>query len=412
MSSSLVDLLGPSLQQGASEVNTTEALAGKKAIGLYFSAHWCPPCRQFTPFLCKAYSDNLKAKGMEIIFVSSDKTQDEFKGYYEEMPWLALPYDNRDLKAKLSKKYKVKGIPSFVVLDGTGELITLNGREAVQQDPKGDELPWRPPSIWECLGQEFLQGDGETVEVDELRGEGRVIGLYFSAHWCPPCKKFTPELVKAYESHLKAKQLSIIFVSSDRDQKSFAEYFSEMPWLAIPNGDKRKDKLSSYFEVEGIPTFVLIDAATGETITTKARANVSTDPEGAEFPWHPKPLTDMVAEGPGDINDTLTLCVMMEGCKPEAVEQAKAVLEPIAKAAKESKEETCFLYAASTGGPTEQIRQLCKVGAPTETPKMLLMDIPDNGGYYVCDAAELTADTVKGFLDAYKAGGLKRQQLG
>jgi len=30
---------------------TAEAALGGKVVGLYFSAHWCPPCRQFTPVL-------------------------------------------------------------------------------------------------------------------------------------------------------------------------------------------------------------------------------------------------------------------------------------------------------------------------------------------------------------------------
>ena len=38
--------------------------------------------------------------------------------------------------------------------------------------------------VWQALGDEFMQGDqGETVELSSLRGEGKVIGLYFSAHW-------------------------------------------------------------------------------------------------------------------------------------------------------------------------------------------------------------------------------------
>ena len=38
--------------------------------------------------------------------------------------------------------------------------------------------------VWEALGDGFMQGDqGETVELSSLRGEGKVIGLYFSAHW-------------------------------------------------------------------------------------------------------------------------------------------------------------------------------------------------------------------------------------
>jgi len=411
--SALIELLGDTLVKGTSTVSTSEALAGKKGIGLYFSAHWCPPCRQFTPFLCKAYADSLKAKGLEIIFVSSDKTPDEFKGYYADMPWLALPFEQRELKAKLSKKFKVSGIPAFVILDGsTGELITTKGREAVAEDPKGNDLPWRPPTVWDCLGTEFLNGEGDSVELEEIKSESKYIGLYFSAHWCPPCRSFTPALIKSYTDALKAKGLEIIFVSSDRDGKSFQEYFATMPWLAIPNGDKRKDKLSTLFEVEGIPTFVVIDAATGETVNAKARGNVMMDPTGADFPWYPKPLTDMVAEGPGDINEILTLCVMMEGCTPAAVDAAKKVLEPIAHAAKDKKEEICFLYAPSKGGPTEQIRSLTKVGSPLPTPQMVLIDIPDNGGFYVSPATEITADTVTGFLEAYKAGGLQRMQLG
>jgi thiol-disulfide isomerase/thioredoxin len=34
-------------------VSASEALAGKTVV-LYFSAHWCPPCRAFTPQLAKA----------------------------------------------------------------------------------------------------------------------------------------------------------------------------------------------------------------------------------------------------------------------------------------------------------------------------------------------------------------------
>ena len=58
------------------EKPTEEVLAGKKVIALYFSAHWCPPCRGFTPMLGEFY-DDVKANGgeMEIVFISSDKDQ-------------------------------------------------------------------------------------------------------------------------------------------------------------------------------------------------------------------------------------------------------------------------------------------------------------------------------------------------
>ena len=48
---------------------------GAEVVFLYFSAHWCPPCKQFTPLLANLYKDiNKNNKRFEIIFVSLDKT--------------------------------------------------------------------------------------------------------------------------------------------------------------------------------------------------------------------------------------------------------------------------------------------------------------------------------------------------
>merc|ERR1719171_1007959 len=105
-------LFGSKLLSASGEVSTTEALSGKKAIALYFSAHWCPPCRGFTPQFAKWYEDDLKGKGLEVVFVSSDQDEASFKEYFGEMPWLALPFANKDVKKALDKKFKVQGIPS------------------------------------------------------------------------------------------------------------------------------------------------------------------------------------------------------------------------------------------------------------------------------------------------------------
>merc|ERR1712167_104473 len=95
----VLDSLGPEL---------VEKTSGKP-MGLYFSAHWCPPCRGFTPKLAEYYNNGLKDK-MEIIFVSSDRDQASFDEYSKEMPWLVLPYEKRDEKNILSKVFGVQGI--------------------------------------------------------------------------------------------------------------------------------------------------------------------------------------------------------------------------------------------------------------------------------------------------------------
>jgi nucleoredoxin len=406
-------LCGDKILTKDGEVDTEIALGGKKAVAFYFSAHWCPPCRGFTPKLAEWYTKSYKAKGLEVVFVSSDRDEEAFDEYYAEQPWLSLPYAARDIKAKLSKKFKVNGIPSLVIFGPDGETITTDGRAAVSDDPTGERLPWKPPTFWEALGDTFLQGsEGETVDVDDIKGEGKYIGLYFSAHWCPPCRSFTPALAKAYKESLKAKSLEIIFVSSDKSQAEFKEYYDTMPWLAIPNGDKRKGLLSSRFGVSGIPTLVIVDGATGETINTNGTGKVRSDPTGAEFPWVPKALVDMTEDGPDGINETTSLCVMMEGCDAACVSAAVAALEPVAEAAKKAKEDLLIFYAPKAEGPTEQIRKLTKLGEPSAKPQMVLLDIPDEGGYYVSPATEVTAETVSGFLEAYKAKALERQQLG
>eukprot|EP01044_Picomonas_judraskeda_P000356 COSAG03_NODE_16_length_21807_cov_27.080247_4_plen_442_part_00 len=58
-------------------MKTTEELSlrGKTAIGLFFSGHWCPPSREFTPRLIASYQRWARAKNFEIVFISSDRTQ-------------------------------------------------------------------------------------------------------------------------------------------------------------------------------------------------------------------------------------------------------------------------------------------------------------------------------------------------
>ena len=98
---------------------------------------------------------------------------------------------------------------------------------------------------------DLSRGKSDKISVNSIDGEGKVVGLYFSAHWCPPCRGFTPKLAEWYTnvtSGLLKDKLEIVFVSSDKDEKSFDEYFAEMPWLALPfeNRDKKVFKGKMY----------------------------------------------------------------------------------------------------------------------------------------------------------------------
>jgi nucleoredoxin len=112
--------------------------------------------------------------------VSSDKSQSEFDEYYSEMSFISLPFEQRDIKNKLSKKYKVSGIPTLIVLGPDGELITANARDQVMGDPEGTSFPWQPKSVMEILPSTLTDKKGEvsTKSLDD-----KVLMLYFSAHW-------------------------------------------------------------------------------------------------------------------------------------------------------------------------------------------------------------------------------------
>lgn len=93
------------------------------------------------------------------------------------------------------------------------------------------------------LGDHVIRQNGDKVQINTLCGKERVIGIYFSADWCPPCKGFTPKLVEFYNKLKAAEQsvkFEIVFVSWDKDENAFTEYFATMPWLALPFGVNRK----------------------------------------------------------------------------------------------------------------------------------------------------------------------------
>ena len=124
------------------KVKTEQALQGK-IVAVYFSASWCGPCRGFTPQLVNFYKRAAKKNNLEIVFISSDKTADAMMQYMkkDKMPWLAVPQDSPLAKA-LQRELKVNGIPTLVVFDQNGKVISTNARWDVVK------LGAKAPAAW------------------------------------------------------------------------------------------------------------------------------------------------------------------------------------------------------------------------------------------------------------------------
>ncbi len=99
---------------------------------------------------------------------------------------------------------------------------------------------------------------------DQALAQKKLIGLYFSANWCPGCRKFTPELVEYYNRIVAAHpEFEIVFVSSDRSAAAMEKYMTEsrMPWPAVKYEKiAEKEELNQYAG-SGIPCLVLVDAS-------------------------------------------------------------------------------------------------------------------------------------------------------
>jgi thiol-disulfide isomerase/thioredoxin len=163
------------------------------------------------------------------------------------------------------KKVIVLSLASAVLVFGF-----IGSTEVFGASKKGEV----PEKIKELFGSKLKNAKNKGVPVSDL--SGKIIGVYFSAHWCPPCRAFTPKLVEFYNELKKAdKNFQIVFVSSDQSKKDMYGYMKEMkmPWLALPFGDKHKASLGKTFNVKGIPTLIIL-APDGSVISMTGRSDV------------------------------------------------------------------------------------------------------------------------------------------
>ena len=109
---------------------------------------------------------------------------------------------------------QVTTIPTLAVIDATtGAIVTTAGRDAVDADPTGARFPWTPPSLLSLAQGPVATASGRQSDFDSV-ARGKVTGLYFSAHWCPPCRRFTPQLVDFYNSKKGTpEEFEVVFVS-------------------------------------------------------------------------------------------------------------------------------------------------------------------------------------------------------
>jgi hypothetical protein len=145
------------------------ALKNSQLVALYFAASWCPMSTPISLALDRAFgrtdmllTDEGGRKKLAIVYVSSDKTIDEFDGYIRNRHWLAVPFESNqrnDLKRHFSTCAKREieelnidrkhDIPTIIVIDSkTHGIITTNGADDVDQMAEDSFQHWKDIQDW------------------------------------------------------------------------------------------------------------------------------------------------------------------------------------------------------------------------------------------------------------------------
>merc|ERR1712099_105642 len=153
------------------------------------------------------------------------------------------------------------------------------------------------------------------------------------------------------------------------------------------------------FEVQGIPTFIIVQPD-GKVVNKSARGLIP-DAVAADFPWAPPPVGDI--ESPEGINDTPALVFMMEKCEQALQQSILAAAEGVAKEYSAQEDlEMIFFAARKDGSISGKIRGMCKLDAASQPPAVVLLDIPDNGGYYISTQAEVNEGSIRAMIKDWK----------
>lgn len=89
----------------------------------------------------------------------------------------------------------------------------------------------------------------------------------------------------------RGESFEIVLISLDDEENDFKEGFNTMPWLAVPFKDKCCEKLARYFDLESLPTIVVI-GPDGKTLNPNVAELI--EEHGIEaYPFTPEKLAEL-----------------------------------------------------------------------------------------------------------------------
>lgn len=102
---------------------------------------------------------------------------------------------------------------------------------------------------------EFTTFDGETINLDNLRGQGVVVNFW--ASWCDPCREEAALLEQTWR---REQGNGIIFLGLDYlDQEPAAKAYLVEFDITYPSGPDLRSQVARRYGIQGVPETFFID---------------------------------------------------------------------------------------------------------------------------------------------------------
>jgi hypothetical protein len=177
-----------------------------------------------------------------------------------------------------------------VISVATFAAVNLGGCTAQPAGPAGQTAgpaaptpPADPLATWRQLFPDGLvDAAGNPMDMKCL--QGKMVGIYLAAGWCPDCTPFTPKLVAFYGQH--SADLEIVLVSRDRSLADQGKHMADagMRWPAVPWQSPSAKTMIREFSAGGIPRLVVY-SADGRLIAPMGHKDVEADANTALAKW-------------------------------------------------------------------------------------------------------------------------------
>lgn len=183
-----------------------------------------------------------------------------------------------------------------------------------------NEQESKPFNLFDVMkeGQFVDQSPDEAIAT--IKGK-KIIGLYFTAKWCGPCKKFTPKLVKFRNENKDAFQFIMMSWDTNLEQQKQYMEKTKMEVAAAECETHFVKMMSSSFRVGGVPTLLLFNSD-GTFLSGKGQNHFTA-------PLHPDDFDELKCTESGRIWHALLLDKQRElrQERNEMVEELSTVVE-------------------------------------------------------------------------------------